>query len=124
MISNFYDFCTNGKKTEVVGDSEWFLSILNERCIQDALNEYLAEYPYVDGFTLSQADVKIYRALNNLKKDFSRQPHLRRWFNHVKTFSDQEKSGFRVENGQILPRFTCISNKKNGGGFQVGLLMT
>lgn len=104
----------------MVGDSEWFLSTLNERCIRDALDEYLADYSYVDGFTPSQADVKVHKALSNIKSEFKRQPHLRRWFSHLKTFSDRERSEFRVDNAQILPQFVCVANKKDGGGFQVG----
>lgn len=94
-------------------NNEWLLSTLNEKCVQKAINEYLGNFPYADGFTPSQRDIELHKNFNCLKSDFSKLPHLKRWFNHLETFNDHERSRFRVD-----LQFHCKSNKINYG-FQV-----
>ncbi|KAG7207193.1 hypothetical protein KM043_008878 [Ampulex compressa] len=89
---------------DVVGDNKWYQMALNETCVQDAVDNYLADYPYLDGHTPSQMDVKVHSTFNELIVDFATHPHLHRWYNHIATFSDREKSLFRAEQGQILPK--------------------
>lgn len=97
----------------MIGDYKWYQSTLNETCIQDALNNYLEDYPYLDGYTPSQADVKIYNILNSLDVQFTNYPHLYRWYNHMETFNEHEKAVFRIEQNTMLPQCTCKDHKKN-----------
>ncbi|XP_051153202.1 valine--tRNA ligase isoform X1 [Leptopilina boulardi] len=101
--------CTNGN-IKVMENNEWLLSTLNEKCVQKAINEYLGNFPYADGFTPSQRDIELHKNFNCLKSDFSKLPHLKRWFNHLETFNDHERSRFRVD-----LQFHCKSNKINYG---------
>merc|ERR1711974_419870 len=49
-----------------------------------ALNEFLAENSYIEGFVPSQADTAVFEALAGAPK--SDTPHALRWYNHVKSF--------------------------------------
>merc|ERR1712090_113095 len=49
-----------------------------------ALNEFLAEHSYIEGYVPSQADTAVYEALAGAPK--SDTPHALRWYNHVKSF--------------------------------------
>merc|ERR1711915_701013 len=50
-----------------------------------ALDEYLAEHSYIEGFVPSQADTAVYKALAGAPK--SDTPHALRWYNHIKSFA-------------------------------------
>lgn len=56
------------------------------------LNEQLADYPYVNGYTPSQADVEQLKSLPS-KYDAS-YVHVKRWENHLKSFSEAERKAF------------------------------
>merc|ERR1711983_714409 len=49
-----------------------------------ALNEYLAENSYIEGYVPSQADTAVFEALSGAPKD---APHALRWYNHIKSFA-------------------------------------
>merc|ERR1711925_39976 len=49
-----------------------------------ALNEFLAEHSYIEGYVPSQADTAVYEVLAGAPK--SDTPHALRWYNHVKSF--------------------------------------
>merc|ERR1712002_1318349 len=49
-----------------------------------ALNEYLAENSYIEGYVPSQADTAVFEALKGAPE--SDYPHALRWFNHIKSF--------------------------------------
>merc|ERR1712227_989771 len=49
-----------------------------------ALNEYLAENSYIEGYVPSQADTAVFEALAGAPKD---APHALRWYNHIKSFA-------------------------------------
>ncbi|XP_066593698.1 valine--tRNA ligase-like isoform X1 [Prorops nasuta] len=106
------DYFVN-KSTNKIGDVEWYRQSLNESCVQNALNNYLAEYSYIDGHIPSQADVKVYKALNFLKVDYSKYPHLHRWYKHLKTFNGKEKSAFRLEKDDVLARYSSESRSSS-----------
>merc|ERR1712055_1000731 len=69
-----------------------FISIFSGKMFGDlksaagvkALNEFLAEHSYIEGFVPSQADTAVYEALAGAPK--SDTPHALRWYNHVKSF--------------------------------------
>merc|ERR1711978_45828 len=50
-----------------------------------ALNEFLAEHSYIEGFVPSQADTAVFEALAGAPK--SDTPHALRWYNHIKSFA-------------------------------------
>merc|ERR1712126_520986 len=50
-----------------------------------ALNEYLAENSYIEGYVPSQADTAVFEALSGAPK--SDTPHALRWYNHIKSFA-------------------------------------
>ena len=47
-----------------------------------ALNEFLAENSYIEGYVPSQADTAVFEAL----KGAPSEPHALRWYNHIKSF--------------------------------------
>ena len=98
------------------------MSTLGETCVQDALNDYLADYPFLDGYTPSQADVTVFKALAKISNDLRHRPHLRRWHKHINSYSRTEKSVFRTDNGELFTRYTCKTKTSGSGdcGFQVG----
>merc|ERR1712234_70608 len=49
-----------------------------------ALNEFLAEHSYIEGYVPSQADTAVFEALAGTPK--ADTPHALRWYNHVKSF--------------------------------------
>merc|ERR1711997_321588 len=50
-----------------------------------ALDEFLADHSYIEGFVPSQADTAVYKALSGAPK--SETPHALRWYNHIKSFA-------------------------------------
>lgn len=108
-----------------VGSREWYLSTLREEFVQEALNDYLSDYPYLDGYTPSQADVTVFKALSKLSIDLRHKPHLRRWKNHISTFGRNEKTALRPDSGELFSRCSEITNGKRNEdscAFQVGKL--
>merc|ERR1712241_815831 len=49
-----------------------------------ALNEFLAEHSYIEGYVPSQADTAVFEALAGAPN--ADTPHALRWYNHVKSF--------------------------------------
>jgi len=49
-----------------------------------ALNEFLAEHSYIEGYVPSQADTAVFEALAAAPK--ADTPHALRWYNHIKSF--------------------------------------
>merc|ERR1711963_116173 len=50
-----------------------------------ALDEFLAEHSYIEGYVPSQADTAVFEALSGAPK--SDTPHALRWYNHIKSFA-------------------------------------
>lgn len=86
---------------------------LKESCVQDALNNYLNDYPYLDGYTPSQTDAKVYQTLVQLNVNVASYAHLNRWYRHVASYSRQERSAFRPEQGKLLPKCACKDKVRN-----------
>ncbi|CAK9815121.1 Valine--tRNA ligase [Anthophora plagiata] len=97
----------------LVGAGNWYENTLKETCVQEALNNYLEDYPYLDGYSPSQIDVKIYQTFVKLNTNFMNYPHLYRWYRHVGSYNEQEQSAFRVEKGKILPQCDCKTHDHN-----------
>merc|ERR1711973_761298 len=56
----------------------------------EALNTFLADKSYIEGYAPSQADVATLNALS--KAPASSFPHALRWFNHIKSFRAESSS--------------------------------
>merc|ERR1712121_164595 len=54
-----------------------------------ALNEFLAEHSYIEGYVPSQADTAVFEALAGAPK--ADTPHALRWYNHIKSFGASMK---------------------------------
>ena len=90
-----------------------------EDCVQDALNNYLADYPYLDGYSPSQIDTKVYQNFTVLGFNLTNYPHLRRWYKHMASYTEQEQSIFRAEEGKILSQCGCKVHDHNNSRKQV-----
>lgn len=55
------------------------------------LNKKLTDFPYVNGYTPSQADVE---ALKTLPEGSDKFVHVKRWVKHMASFSEAEKKAF------------------------------
>lgn len=108
------------KKTTNIGDTEWYINALHEDCIQHALDNYLSEFPYLDGYTPSQADAKIHQMINKITISQRHQPHLARWKKHLKSFNNSEKLAFRQEEGGFLSNCQSKTTSSFLSGYQVG----
>ncbi|XP_006911044.1 cysteine--tRNA ligase, cytoplasmic isoform X2 [Pteropus alecto] len=71
-----------GSSGEQAPDYRSILSISDEAARAQALNEHLSTRSYVQGYSLSQADVDVFRQLSAPPTD-ARLFHVARWFRHV-----------------------------------------
>lgn len=64
--------------------------------VEDDVEHFLEDHPYVKGFTPTKADVELFNQLT--ESGFPKTPNLRRWFDHVGSFSASERAAWG-ENG-------------------------
>ncbi|XP_016841334.1 valine--tRNA ligase isoform X1 [Nasonia vitripennis] len=126
-----YDEAEDVKRREssrVMGDADWYLGTLSESCVRSSLDAYLADYPYLDGYTASHLDTKVHKAVTRLLAqgndcDLELRPHLARWYHHIGTHSEKERRCFRSENRRILSyceiRIGVEGGRDCNGGFQL-----
>merc|ERR1712107_374172 len=69
--------CNSQPRSKMFGD-------LKSAAGVKALNEYLAENSYIEGYVPSQADTAVFEALKGAPG--SDCPHALRWYNHIKSF--------------------------------------
>eukprot|EP00088_Acartia_fossae_P053215 TRINITY_DN6043_c0_g1_i4.p1 TRINITY_DN6043_c0_g1~~TRINITY_DN6043_c0_g1_i4.p1 ORF type:complete len:221 (-),score=105.62 TRINITY_DN6043_c0_g1_i4:109-771(-) len=62
-----------------------------------ALNDYLAENSYIEGYVPSQADTAVFNALKGAPG--ADCPHALRWYNHIKSFGDGMKQFPKASKG-------------------------
>ena len=93
--------CAKKKTEKSMDNSEWYIDTLCEPCVQNSLNVYLGDYSYLDGYTPSRLDCKVHSAFKKLCIDFEHKPNLERWFNHLSSYSNEERFCFRLENHRI-----------------------
>ncbi|KAF7420997.1 Translation elongation factor 1 beta [Pleurotus ostreatus] len=55
------------------------------------LEQHLASRSYVEGYAPSQADVHVFKAIASAP-DASAQPHVARWYNHIKSYAAEHDS--------------------------------
>ncbi|KAL6254260.1 hypothetical protein P5V15_014875 [Pogonomyrmex californicus] len=109
----------NANCINVIGDGKWYQWALNELCVQEALNNYLADYPYLNGYTPSQLDAMVHQSLKELSIDFANHLHIKRWYNHLATFTDEEKATFCAEQNKIIPKFAYKCQENNDDTFEL-----
>merc|ERR1712039_283529 len=63
-----------------------------------ALDSFLADHSYIDGYVPSQADTQVYEALGSAPKD----AHALRWYNHIKSFGPGMKQFPKASSGFSL----------------------
>jgi len=61
--------------------------------VDDDVEHFLEQHPYVKGFHPSQADVELFNQL--CETGFPTTPNLRRWFEHMESFSPAERKAWR-----------------------------
>ena len=59
-----------------------------------ALDSYLTEHSYIEGFVPSQADGAVFDALKGKCPDRSKYPHAERWYLHIKSFEAASRKQF------------------------------
>ncbi|QRV99871.1 elongation factor 1-beta [Ceratobasidium sp. AG-Ba] len=69
------------------------------------LNEHLATRSYVEGYSPSQADVGVFKAVGSAP-DKATYPHAARWYSHIKSYEAEHSS---------LPGDAAASEKLFGG---------
>ncbi|XP_057331354.1 valine--tRNA ligase isoform X1 [Microplitis mediator] len=121
MYLSGFESNLKNEKIDDFGD-DWYKKLLNENCIQEAVDNYLAEYSYLDGYTPSQADVKISRIISNNnnnnsndKIDLEKLVHLKRWYRHIMSYSTAEQYNFRTDHADVLSRCTSRSSSSLTG---------
>lgn len=55
------------------------------------LNEHLATRSYVEGYTPSQADVHVFKAISSAP-DAKSAPHVARWYTHINSYASEHTS--------------------------------
>merc|ERR1712223_1469819 len=63
-----------------------------------ALDSFLADHSYIEGYVPSQADTQAYEALGSAPKD----AHALRWYNHIKSFGTGMKQFPKASSGFSL----------------------
>lgn len=58
----------------------------------EEIDKHLSHYSYICGYVPSKPDVDVAKALKSL--DFSNYKYIKRWWNHMRSFSDTEVSLF------------------------------
>ncbi|KAI0633040.1 elongation factor 1 beta/delta chain [Trametes polyzona] len=73
------------------------------------LESHLATRSYVEGYTPSQADVAVFKAIS-AAPDATANPHVSRWYNHIKSYSAEfdslpgsSKAGEAFLGGEAAP---------------------
>lgn len=75
-----------------------------------ALNDFLADKSYVEGFTVSQADTSIFDTLRSAPSPTL--CHLRRWYNHIKSFQ-RDRASLPSAKSQFVLLDTPVASTNN-----------
>eukprot|EP01118_Nematostelium_gracile_P009500 TRINITY_DN3213_c0_g1_i1.p1 TRINITY_DN3213_c0_g1~~TRINITY_DN3213_c0_g1_i1.p1 ORF type:complete len:222 (-),score=82.80 TRINITY_DN3213_c0_g1_i1:44-709(-) len=59
----------------------------------EEINKHLADNSYISGYTPSAADVEVFAAVKGAP-DAAKLPHLARWYKHIASFTETEKSSW------------------------------
>uniref|UniRef100_A0A1B6LI17 Translation elongation factor EF1B beta/delta subunit guanine nucleotide exchange domain-containing protein n=1 Tax=Graphocephala atropunctata TaxID=36148 RepID=A0A1B6LI17_9HEMI len=64
------------------------VSVTSEKGVKD-LDAYLSDRSYIEGYQPTQVDVAVFEAFP--KPPTNATPHAQRWYNHIKSFTNEEK---------------------------------
>merc|ERR1712098_784726 len=70
--------------TQIICDTSTMFGDMKSAAGVKALNTYLEEHSYIEGYVPSQADTAVFEAMG--KAPGSDAPHALRWYNHIKSF--------------------------------------
>ena len=76
------------------------------------LNKYLEEKSYIAGYELSQSDFETFSKLP--KPPSASYPHALRWYNHIKSFSKEERSKVGAASPHVTAPTTTPSKPAAG----------
>lgn len=65
-----------------------------------ALDNFLAEHSYIDGFVPSQADASTFDSLKGKCPDKAKYPHASRWYRHIESFEAAGRKQFPAASGK------------------------
>ncbi|VDM40667.1 unnamed protein product [Toxocara canis] len=71
------------------------------------LNKHFAEFSYIDGYTLSPSDFTTHDKVIACQSRVDRYVHLKRWFNHITSFSSGERDCLLKGGGIAQTRSDC-----------------
>jgi elongation factor 1-beta len=75
------------------------------------LNTYLADKSYIDGYEASSADTTTFAEVKTAP-DATQYPHASRWFNHIASFSEEERKAFRQGKAPAATSTATTASKK------------
>lgn len=61
--------------------------------VEDDVEAFLEEHPYVKGYVPTSEDAELFKQLS--ETGFPETPNLRRWYEHVETFTEMERSSWK-----------------------------
>ncbi|GLV37264.1 Histidyl-tRNA synthetase [Carabus blaptoides fortunei] len=75
------------------------------------LNDFLSVRSYLSGFILTETDNILYKSITKERNaSLIKYDHLNRWYNHLKSFTDDEKLSFpKVSDDHLLELVTVLS---------------
>jgi elongation factor 1-beta len=85
---------------------------LTTRAGAQALNNFLADKSYLDGYQATTVDNEVFDAMK--KAPDGDLFHALRWFNHINSFSESERKAF-VKSSKSLKDFTDAASASKGG---------
>ena len=83
-----------------------------------AFNQHLATKAYVDGFAPSNTDESLFKAFSG-SVDAGKYAHVARWYTHIKSFSEQERSAWPKQGGSAAAPAEKATNGAGGDDFDL-----
>lgn len=66
------------------------------------LNEYLSSRSYLCDYGPTKSDQELHKLITNCNLLLNRYHHVKRWYNHISSFSDQERAKFKSADNSAL----------------------
>jgi len=60
--------------------------------VDDDVEHFLEDHPYVKGYAPSKADLELFDQIS--ESHLPETPNLRRWFDHIQSFTKAEREGW------------------------------
>ena len=82
------------------------------------IDQTLASYSYVSGWHPSKKDTEFYNLCSTHENGgYGSWPHLKRWFDHIKSFSSEERSSFpelKQPNHELVNKINRLATPCSG----------